>query len=191
MPFPTLLALAVALAMDAFAVALATGVCLPKVRSGHTLRMAGAFGLFQGGMPVAGFVLGLAVRPFVERYTGWTAFGLLALVGAKMLWEAFHKDEEACATKDPTRGLALLLLAVATSIDALAVGLTFSVLGTPIWTPALVIGLVCALITACGLHLGALAGRVAVVSRYAEILGGLVLIAIGVKILLDSGSVAL
>ena len=190
MPFLTLLAIAVALAMDAFAVALATGICLREARTAQTLRMAGAFGLFQALMPVAGWLLGLTVHAYIEAYAGWIAFGLLTLVGGKMVWEALHPEpeDEVCTPKDPTRGAQLLLLAVATSIDALAVGLSFSVLGQPIVLPAVVIGVVCFALTALGVRLGCLFGSVSAISRYAEILGGVTLIGIGLKILTDNSA---
>jgi putative Mn2+ efflux pump MntP len=187
MPFVTLFAIAVALAMDAFAVALATGICLGRMRPVQTLRMAAAFGLFQALMPVAGWLLGLTVREYIETYDHWTAFAMLALVGGKMLWEGVsgEGDDPGCEPKDPTKGGQLLLLAVATSIDALAVGLSFAVLGEPIALPALVIGVVCFALTALGVKIGCLARRVSVLSRYAELLGGLVLLGIGLKILAE------
>ena len=185
MPFLTLLAIAVALAMDAFAVALATGICLGRARAAQMLRMALAFGLFQALMPVLGWLLGLTVRQHIEAYDHWTAFALLALVGGKMIWEGATGGDDApgCEPVDRTRGWPLLVLAVATSIDALAVGLSFAVLGESIWLPALVIGVVCFALTALGVKIGCLAGRVSAISRYAEVLGGLVLVGIGLKIL--------
>lgn len=187
MPFLTLLVIAVALAMDAFAVALATGICLRQASVAQLLRMAGAFGLFQALMPVAGWFLGLAVRSRIELYDHWIAFALLGFVGGKMIWEGLKGEDGDghCHPKDPTRGMQLVILAVATSIDALAVGLSFSILGEPIWFPAAVIGVVCFCVTALGVKLGCMAGHVSAVSRYAEILGGLTLIAIGIKILAD------
>lgn len=187
MPFMTLFAIAVALAMDAFAVALATGICLGRVRAAQTLRMALTFGLFQGLMPVAGWLLGLTVRERIETYDHWTAFALLALVGGKMVWEGLttSADDPGCESKDPTRGGRLLLLALATSIDALAVGLSFAMLGEPIALPALVIGVVCFALTALGVKIGCLARRVSALRRYAELLGGLALIGIGLKILAE------
>ncbi|WP_243312505.1 manganese efflux pump MntP family protein [Fundidesulfovibrio agrisoli] len=186
MPFLTLLALALALAMDAFAVSLATGICLRTPTTAQALRMAGAFGFFQAAMPVIGWFLGLVVRSFVESYAAWVAFALLAFVGGKMIWEGLQaKDEDdSCPPKDPTKGSRLLLLAVATSIDALAVGLSFSVLGQAIWFPALVIGVVCFIVAGLGVRLGCMIGHLAAVSRYAELLGGATLLAIGVKLVL-------
>lgn len=187
MPFSTLFAIALALAMDAFAVSLSTGVCLRQVRSAQVLRMACVFGLFQGLMPVLGWFLGLSVRAHIEGFDHWLAFGLLALVGGKMIWEglAGGADDDSCEPRDNTQGVRLLVLAVATSIDALAVGLSFAVLNQPIWLASLVIGAVCFVITALGVRLGCLAGRIAVVSRYAEVLGGSVLLFIGLKILAE------
>ena len=187
MPFLTLFAIAVALAMDAFAVSLSTGVCLRQARSAQVLRMATAFGLFQALMPIAGWLLGLTFRVCIESFDHWVAFGLLALVGGKMIWEGVYGggDDAACAPKDNTQGVRLLVLAVATSIDALAVGLSFAVLNEPIWLASVVIGGVCFIVTVLGVKLGCLAGRIAVVSRYAEVLGGAVLVFIGLSILFE------
>lgn len=181
-----ILALAVALAMDALAVALATGLHLKRVSRRQTFRLAWHFGLFQALMPILGWVLGLSVRRYIERFDHWIAFGLLAFIGVKMIREAFALEEES-GRADPTRGWSLVMLSVATSIDALAVGLSMSMLGLSIWLPAAVIGLVCLVLTAAGLHLGRLVGNAARVSFAAEILGGLVLIAIGLNILRSHG----
>lgn len=193
MTFATLLAIAVALAMDAFAVSLATGICLRQASASQLLRMAVAFGFFQALMPVAGWLLGLSVRSHIEAYHPWVAFGLLSLVGGKMVYEGIKGEDpgENCKPKDPTKGLQLIVLSVATSIDALAVGLSFSVLGEPIWFPAVVIGIVCFVITAAGVKIGCMVRHVTVVSRYAEILGGVTLIGIGVNILLEHDLVPL
>ena len=190
MPFSTLFTIAVALAMDAFAVALASGICLRTPTRVQALRMAFTFGIFQAAMPVVGWVLGLSVRSFVETWGSWIAFALLALVGAKMLWEGSRSTGEPidCDTKDPTRGKRLILLALATSIDALAVGLSFSLQypGAGIGLAAVVIGAVCFAFTGAGMWLGRLAGRVAMLSRYAELLGGATLISVAVKTLLQA-----
>jgi len=188
MSFPTLFAIAVALAMDAFAVSLAAGICLRRAGTVQTLRLASAFGGFQALMPVAGWALGLAVRESIEAYDHWIALGLLSLVGGKMIWEGAQNRadrDEYREPKDPTRTGHLLVLALATSIDAMIVGFSFSVLNEPIWFASLVIGVVCFVITALGVKIGCLAGRVALVSRYAEFLGGLTLIAIGVMIFVE------
>ncbi|MCA1986113.1 MAG: manganese efflux pump MntP family protein [Desulfovibrio sp.] len=179
--------------MDAFAVALATGACLDRPSLAQTARMAVAFGVFQALMPVLGWLLGLSFKEYIESFDHWVAFAMLAFVGGKMLYECFSDggEEGACRPKDPTRGLQLLLLAIATSLDAMAVGLSFSLLGEPIVFPAVVIGLVCLALTAFGVLLGHSFKRFRLVGRYAELAGGLVLIGIGLKILQEHGAIAL
>jgi len=183
MDFLTLFGIAIALAMDAFAVALAAGLSLPKLTGRHLFRFGFHFGLFQALMPVLGWLAGISLREQIEAFDHWLAFGLLSLVGGKMLWEAWHGDEDVPREGDPTKGLSLVMLSIATSIDALAVGLSLAVLGVTIWTPALVIGLVAGLLTICGMLLGRRLGRAW--GPRVEIVGGLVLIFIGVKILLE------
>lgn len=179
--------IAFALAVDAFAVALAAGVSLPKVNFRHTFRLAWHFGLFQGGMNVLGWVGGLTFRDLIESFDHWLAFILLFLVGARMIQEALKPDHAEKIVTDPTKGFSLVMLSVATSIDALAVGLSFAFLQTEILVPALVIGIVASLLTALGLHLGKMIRHANKLGTAAEISGGLVLIAIGVKILFDHG----
>ena len=188
-----LLALAVALAMDAFAVAVTSGMQLRCIRFSQVARMAGAFGFFQFAMPLAGWLLGVGVQQYIEDYDHWLAFGLLAFIGGRMLKEAWDKrgqnlDAECAPCADPTKGMPLLLLALATSIDALAVGLSMALLGQKVLFPALVIGIVCAALTALGIHLGRIMCSVAGHwSHRANAVGGLVLIAIGINILRDHG----
>ena len=185
-----IIAIAIALAMDAFAVAIATGVRLKRVSLRQFFRLAWHFGLFQAMMPVMGWAAGLTVRESIERYDHWIAFGLLAFVGINMIREAFKLEEDAQDKHDPTRGLTLVMLSVATSIDALAVGLTISMLQVAIWFPALVIGLVAGAFTVVGLHLGKSVGSAERLSPVAEVLGGLVLLGIGVKILFEHKALA-
>ncbi|GAB6097247.1 manganese efflux pump MntP family protein [Desulfatiferula olefinivorans] len=188
MSFLNILALAVALAMDAFAVAVAGGIQLKKVSLRQTFRLSWHFGLFQAMMPVIGWSLGIHVLVWIEAFDHWVAFGLLALVGGKMLVEAFAGDDDAGPPpKDPTRSVKLVVLSVATSIDALAIGFTLSVLNVSIVLPALVIGIVAAVFTALGMHLGARLGSLSALSRWTEVLGGLVLLAIGLNILHEHG----
>ena len=178
-----LLALAVALAMDAFAVALVTGLSQRPLRPAPLLRMSLAFGGFQAGMPVIGWLAGRAVYRTISPVDHWIAFGLLAFVGGKMILESRRGDDDKPKADDPTRGLPLLLLSIATSIDALAVGISLSMIGQPIAFPALVIGVVCAGFTAVGMVLG---GRIG--TRWGsrvEVFGGLILIGLGVKILVE------
>jgi putative Mn2+ efflux pump MntP len=148
------------------------------------LRAGWWFGGFQMLMPVLGWFGGLALRDLIQSFSHWVAFGLLVAVGGKMLVEAVrskeHVDdcrEERCSTRD------MLVLAIATSVDALAVGLSLSVLRVTIWWPALLIGLVTFTFSLAGTLLGGGIGRA--VKDKAEILGGLVLIGIGIKILVE------
>jgi putative Mn2+ efflux pump MntP len=141
-------------------------------------------------MPVIGWTAGLTVRDHIERYDHWIAFGLLAYVGGNMIREAFKLEEDAREQRDPTRGLTLVMLSVATSIDALAVGLTIAMLKVPIWNPALIIGVVAGVFTIVGLYLGKSVGAAERLSPVAEVLGGIVLLAIGVKILIEHDAFA-
>ncbi len=177
--------LSVALAMDAFAVAVATGLRLGKPNGRQFFRLAFHFGLFQFLMPVIGWLLGLSVRDYMENWDHWVAFALLAWIGINMVRESFKSDEEKEERSDPTRKWSLIMLSVATSIDALAVGLSFSLLGVSVWGPALCIGVVCAVITLMGMKAGASLASAKVLGRWAEALGGTVLLGIGVKILLE------
>lgn len=178
----TLIGLALALAMDAFAVALGTGTVLARMTGRHLFRLGFHFGLFQALMPIIGWLAGQTVVEHIQTWDHWIAFALLAFIGGRMIYEACHEEEKP-ADHDPTRGLNLVMLSIATSIDALAVGFSLSVIGVSIWFPALVIGLVAGTLTLAGMFIGQKSG-----DRWGtkvEILGGLILIGIGVKILLE------
>lgn len=182
-----MIAVAVALAMDAFAVSVATGVSLRDVSARQTFRMSWHFGLFQALMPVCGWTAGLTVQGLIASFDHWVAFGLLFLIGAKMIYEALRNSDDELKESEPTRGWSLVLLSVATSIDALAVGLSLAMLRVSVWLPAIVIGCMAAVFSAVGIHIGGYLGRRVSLSRYANLLGGLVLLAIGIKILIEHG----
>lgn len=188
MDYLSVFAIAFALAMDAFAVSIAAGVVLKTVNRRQTIRLAWHFGFFQLAMPVIGWSAGNTVRALIENYDHWIAFALLLLVGGNMIREAFQTQQPGTRGNDPTRGMSLVLLSVATSIDALAVGLSFSILDEAIWLPAIIIGCVAALCTGAGIHIGRYLGATSRIGKYADISGGLVLIAIGFKILYDHGA---
>lgn len=175
--------IAVGLAMDAFSVAVSTGICMPYCGGGHYLRLSLSFGFFQFAMPLIGFFAGRSVEPYIREYDHWVAFVILAAIGGKMIHEALAAHECKKEFVDNTRGKRLLLLSVATSIDALAVGVGFGVMGRPVVTPAIIIGVVCAAFTAAGIYIGCKAGEL--IGKRAEIIGGVVLIIIGLKILLE------
>lgn len=175
-----LLGIAVGLAMDAFAAAIAVSVGLGRVSGRQAFRLAWHFGLFQALMPVIGWFAGMSVERWIRAWDHWLAFGLLAFVGGRMLVSGLRCRREEPARLDPTRGLSLVLLSVATSIDALAVGLSFAALGVRIWIPSAVIGLTAALLTVVGTALGSRLGDR--FGRWMEVLGGALLIAIGARI---------
>jgi len=179
----SLLAVALALAMDAFAVAIVAGLTLSPLTKRHVFRLSFHFGLFQALMPLIGWTAGTAVYRYIADVDHWVAFGLLSFVGGRMIFASFQSDEEARAGRDPTSGWDLVILSVATSIDALAVGLSLAMLGLRILIPALVIGIVAGVITVLGMVLGRKIGTLW--GRRVEAAGGVVLIAIGVRILLQ------
>ena len=185
MQFGAILALSVGLAMDATAVSAARGMAVPKIRPRHLALVALFFGGFQALMPVIGWLVGSRVGPLVEAWDHWIAFVLLAGIGGKMLWES--RDPKAAAAQrneDELFGLRVMLpLAVATSIDALAVGITLPMLDAPFALSVVTIGVTTALMCVAGLLLGRRAG--AMLGRRLDMLGGLILIGLGVKILVD------
>lgn len=180
----SLIAVAVALAMDAFAVALAAGAILHPLTFRPCFRLAFHFGLFQAMMPVIGWLAGLTVQSFVAAWSHWIAFGLLFTIGGRMIHEALTAEEGVDRANDPSRGLTMVALSVATSIDALAVGLTLAMLDVVIWVPSLVIGLVASTFTIIGLFLGTRVGQLW--GRWVEVAGGALLIGIGLKILFSA-----
>lgn len=177
----TILGIAISLAMDAFAVSLVAGATITPLTRRHYFRLGWHFGLFQFMMPVIGWVAGCTVIEYLEKFDHWIAFGLLTFIGGKMIYESFHPVEN--FDRDISRGWTLIGLSIATSIDALAVGFSLALLGISIWIPALVIGVVAALLTLTGMLLGRKIG--ALWGPRVEIAGGIVLCAIGLKILVD------
>ena len=186
--FISISAIAVALAMDAFAVAIVTGLSLKDVSLRQTFRLSWHFGLFQALMPIIGWSAGISIRIYIEKYDHWIAFGLLAFVGINMIREAFRHDDDEEQKKDPTKGMMLVMLSVATSIDALAVGLSLSMINISIWTPALIIGIVAGMFTIIGLQIGKKIGSAVRLSIYAGTIGGIILFAIGLNILHEHGA---
>jgi len=180
----SLIALSVALAMDAFAVALAAGAILRPLTFRPCFRLAFHFGLFQAIMPVIGWLAGLTVQTFVATWSHWLAFFLLLAIGGRMIHQALTAEEGVPRTNDPSKGLNMVALSVATSIDALAVGLTLAMLDVVIWIPSLVIGLVACGFTVLGLFLGTRAGKLW--GKRVEVAGGVILIMIGLKILITA-----
>ena len=177
----TVLLLAVGLAMDAFAVSICKGLAVRKVTVRTMVIIGLWFGVFQGLMPVIGYVAGSAFYDLISDYDHWIAFILLFLIGVNMIREALFDEEE--GVDDDLGFRTMLLLAIATSIDALAVGISLAMTGDGIVEPALVIGVVTMLISMCGVWIGSRFG-----DRYgkkAELVGGAILILIGLRIVLE------
>ena len=187
MGFIELLLVAVGLSMDAFAVAVCKGLSVQKLRWKHYLAVGLWFGGFQALMPTVGFFLGALFADAIEAFDHWVAFALLAIIGINMLKEALEKKDESGDNPEKDADLSvktMFLMAVATSIDALAVGISLAMVGSVnIWLAAAFIGICTCLLSALGVKIGNVFG-----SRYekkAELAGGVILILLGVKILLE------
>lgn len=176
--------LAVGLSMDAFAVAVCKGLAMQKVKFNQALIVGLWFGVFQAGMPLIGYFLGVQFADQIKAIDHWIAFGLLAIIGGNMIREACSSGEECEGCEDASLDIkTMFLMAVATSIDALAVGITFAFLKVQIVPAVSFIGVVTLALSVVGVYLGNLFG-----SRYkskAEFAGGLILVLIGLKILLE------
>ncbi|MCL2048347.1 MAG: manganese efflux pump MntP family protein [Defluviitaleaceae bacterium] len=172
--------LAVGLAMDAFAVAIGIGLNLNKKTRNKALTVGLYFGFFQGAMPLIGYFTANIFAESVSQYSDWIAFALLFIIGAKMVWSSFEKDKPAELSTSPSQ---MLLLSVATSIDALAVGVSFALVNVNIFLAVLVIGVVTFAISAAGVRIGSIFGEK--YKTQAMLAGGVVLIVIGVSVLLN------
>jgi len=177
----SILLIALALSADCFAVALSGSIYIKTVSFAPILRTAVTFGAFQSVMPALGWLAGRTVVNLISSYDHWVAFILLALVGGRMIWESFrHSDSQ--KRIDISKGFVLVTLAFATSIDALAVGLTFAFLELNIAIACSIIGVVAFGVTVAGFTLGRKASTW--LGKYAEVIGGVILIAIGLRVLL-------
>ena len=177
-----LLIIAIGLSMDAFAVSICKGLSVQKLRPAHMAQTGVWFGGFQALMPVIGYFLGISFADFVATIDHWIAFILLGIIGFNMIKESFHKDEDCCVDPDFSFKT-MLAMAVATSIDALAIGVSFAFLKVNIWYAVLFIGMTTAAFSGVGVYIGNIFGN-----RYkskAEFAGGFILIVMGLKILLD------
>lgn len=177
-----IIGIAVGLAMDALAVAVTAGIILPEITPRHYFRLSFHFGLFQAFMPVIGWLAGRTIAGHIQAWDHWIAFGLLGFIGGKMIYESF-RDHREHTIPDPTRGLPLVMLSFATSIDALAIGLSLAILGVEIAIPAVIIGLITMLLTLIGMKVGQKIGLL--FGSWVEKIGGVILIGIGVKILFE------
>jgi len=180
MGISTITLIALGLAMDAFAVSIVSGIAIKSLRVKHALKIGLFFGGFQALMPVVGWFTGLGLKNFISGFDHWIAFGLLLFIGVKMIYEANKIDK---TRRDPLSIHNLLILAIATSIDALAVGVTFAFLSVSIIIPIVIIGIVTFLLSFFGTFIGNRIGHFC--ESKIEVVGGLVLIIMGIKILAE------
>ncbi|HET6845520.1 MAG TPA: manganese efflux pump MntP family protein, partial [Anaerolineales bacterium] len=173
------LLLAVSMAVDAFAVCMAAGALPGTHGPREAFRLAFHFGLFQFLMPIIGWLAGTEMEVFIRDVDHWVAFGLLACVGGRMIYSAWQAEQR--MDSDPSRGWMLVVLSIAVSVDALAVGLSLGLVGVPVIFPSILIGLVTGILSLAGLQVGAKAGQR--LGPAVQVGGGLVLIAIGARIL--------
>jgi putative Mn2+ efflux pump MntP len=181
--FISVLLIAVGLSADCFAVALSGGITNHNYTVKQVLRVAASFGLFQAVMPVLGWLVGGTIVEYIADYDHWVAFGLLVIVSGRMLWGSFRSEHGQESEIDITRGISLLVLSLATSIDALAVGLSFAFLKVNIAIASPTIGVVAFMVTALGFAVGRNVGKL--VGRWSEIVGAVILLVIAFRILLS------
>jgi putative Mn2+ efflux pump MntP len=181
MSFLEIFLIAVGLAMDAFAVSIGAGTLTSMRDFRSTVRLAFHFGLFQFLMPIVGWFLGSSIQVYVDSIDHWIAFVLLSYIGVKMIYESFKKDDS--QKENPSKGRTLIILSVATSIDALIVGFTLAMLDVNIWYPSIMIGVITAGLSLLGIWIGKKLGIK--LGKVMEVVGGLILIAMGLKILMD------
>jgi len=185
--FSAILFLALALAMDATAVAAARGMAATRIRPGDIFKVAVFFGGFQALMPLAGWFIGNGLGPTVEAWDHWIAFALLTGIGARMIWEAYHPEPLEVGSRRELFGLrSMTFLAIATSIDAFAAGIALPLLNAPMLQSILTIGVTTAVLSVVGLYAGRRFGSL--LGKRLDIAGGLALIAIGVQILIRDTS---
>jgi len=180
MDFVTVILIAIGLAMDAFAVSIARGISVGKNKLRSAILLATLFGGFQALMPVIGWLAGLGLKDIIMEVDHWIAFGLLVFIGTKMIYDTTNGED---GKEEDITLLAALTLAIATSIDALMVGLSFAFLETPILIPILIIGIVTFALSFVGVIFGS--GMGSIFGKRIKILGGLILILIGIRILIE------
>ncbi len=177
----SILLIAIGLAMDSLAISFTSGGILHRFKWKEASLIAGFMGIFQGIMPLIGWTLGLGFKELICEYDHWIAFGILFFLGGKMIFDSFAPEEE--RTFNPLQISVLLGLAIATSIDAMAVGLSFAFLSIPILVPFTIIGVVTFLICLSGVYAGSILGKK--INFPLEIIGGIILIIIGIRIVIE------
>ena len=183
MDIVSIIIIGIGLAMDCFAVSISKGICAKKFFFWHTLRMASLFGVFQAVMPLIGYLAGVSFAKQMMSFDHWLAFGLLTIIGGKMVYEGYQPLDPDCETPNPFKWASLLPLALATSIDAFATGIVFAPYQGIIWVAITIIGLVSFVFTFIGMYIGIHFGQRFHVK--VEAIGGFILIGIGLKILIE------
>ena len=188
MSFLEIVLLAVGLSMDSLAVSVTGGALIQNYRHHHMLKIGCVMGVFQAGMTIAGYLAGMSFKKYITAFDHWIAFLLLLYLGGKMIYESTQEQEEDCRT-NPLCYKTLYGLGIATSIDALAIGISFALLGinnyTEILSPILIIGFVSFVMSLIGLYFGIKCGCGCARKLKAELWGGIILVAIGLKILIE------
>lgn len=177
----SIILIAFALAMDAFTVSISSGISIKKLEIKHALLIASFFGTFQALMPLLGWLAGKGAIKQIQAIDHWIAFGLLLLIGSKMIFEAMVKKNHTMT--NPLRLSILFILAISTSIDAFAIGITLSLIAVSLITPVIIIGMITFVLSFIGTYIGKLLGHI--FEKKLEIIGGLILIGIGTKILIE------
>ena len=183
MEFLSIILIAVSLAADAFVISLTTGVAVKEYRLKFSIILGLYFGIFQMMMPIIGFFVAYSFYGYIADYDHWIVFVLLSFIGGKMIYESFQNDEISVANADILAFKNVIPLAVATSLDALAIGVSFAFMSVDVVFPAVVIGVVTFFASAAGVFIGNKIG--CIFKRGAEVAGGLILIALGIKILIE------
>lgn len=178
----TIFLIAIGLSFDTFAVSVSSGLLKKEIVFFNAVKIAIILAFFQGLMPVVGWMAGLIIKDFVSSIDHWVAFGLLAILGTKMIWESF-KPEDAKKDVDPLKIKIIITMAIATSIDALVVGISFSLIDIPIILSIIIIGAVTFIVSMLGILFGK--KTAGALGKKMEILGGVILIGIGLKILIQ------
>ncbi|MDL2248495.1 manganese efflux pump MntP family protein [Tyzzerella sp. OttesenSCG-928-J15] len=187
MGFATIFLTAIGLSMDAFAISLSSGMCLKQINFLKALKFGLFFGFFQFAMPVLGFFLAFSFSEYIQAFDHWVAFILLCFIGGKMIYETFGDEDLACDTDNNDESITntknMLIMAVATSIDAMAVGISFAFLKVDVLSASVIIGVITCLLSIIGVFLG---NKVSgIFQKSAGRIGGIILILIGAKILLE------
>jgi len=178
----TIILIAIGLTFDTFAVSVSTGITVNQIKFWQAVRVSIILAIFQAMMPLLGWFGALQIKNHIIRFDHWIAAGLLWIIGAKMIWEAlFHKKDE--EQKNPLKTMVIVTMAIATSIDALAVGVSFGFLEVNMYITTIIIGFTTFLVAMIGMLLGKKAGYL--LGKRSEIIGGIILIIIGIKILYE------